>query len=63
MEAALAELSTLRRLVGAWVEEFTATKGRPPSREDARAAAPATYAAFTRFVALRDYVRSADARR
>jgi len=62
VEAALAELSTLRRLVGTWVQAFVAANGRSPSREDARAAAPATYAAFTRFVALRDYVRSADAR-
>lgn len=59
VEAAVAELSTLRRAVGAWVQAFTRERGRPPTREDARAAAPETYAAFTRWLALRDYVRSA----
>jgi hypothetical protein len=59
VEAAVAELSTLRRAVGAWVAAFTRERGRPPTREDARAAAPETYAAFTRWLALRDYVRSA----
>ena len=62
VEAALAELAVLRARVGAWVAEFSAEHGRSPSREDARVASPAVYEDFTRLVALRDFVRSADAR-
>jgi len=62
VEAALAELAILRARVGAWVAEWSAARGTSPSREDARIASPAVYEDFTRLVALRDFVRSADAR-
>lgn len=59
LERAVAELSTLRAEVSAWVSAFArASGGRAPTRADAERS-PAIYRKFIRFIALQDFVRSA----
>jgi len=59
LERAVAELSSLRAEVSAWISAFAAASGgRTPTRADAERS-PQVYRKFIRFIALQDFVRSA----
>ncbi len=57
MESAVVELAGLRVRLGAWMDAWEAKEGRKPDLTETSESHPAVYAAFVRYVALRDLVR------
>jgi hypothetical protein len=57
MESAVVELAGLRGRLGAWMDAWEAKQGRKPDLTETSESHPAVYAAFVRYVALRDLVR------